>query len=298
VRVDRFADAGAFLEAAGPFLAAREAEHNLMLGLAGRLRSNPHAYGSDDPYLARVAGEGGETVAVGLRTPPHNLVLSEVDDERALDALAADVKATFAGLPGVLGPKEPTASFVRRWQALTGSRGRIAMAERIYAAGSVSWDGQVPGALRPFRDDDREVVLSWLEAFRAEAMTEPSPESGAEVLERRVADPGGGFVLWEDGEAVSVAGYGGPTPSGIRLGPVYTPPEWRRRGYAAALTAALTRMLLERGRRFVFLVTDLANPTSNGVYLRVGYRPVTDVDQWTFDQRAADDVARRGMAVP
>jgi hypothetical protein len=81
---------------------------------------------------------------------------------------------------------------------------------------------------------------------------------------------------------VSLAGFGGETPNGIRIGPVYTPPDLRRRGYATALTAALTRSLLER-HRFCFLFTDLANPTSNGIYMRIGYEPVADVEEWRFD---------------
>jgi len=97
-----------------------------------------------------------------------------------------------------------------------------------------------------------------------------------------VADPDGGIVVWEEGEPVSLAGFGGPTPNGIRIGPVYTPPGLRRRGYASALTAALTQQLLDGGRRFCFLFTDLANETSNSIYQRIGYRPVSDVDQWSF----------------
>jgi predicted GNAT family acetyltransferase len=90
-------------------------------------------------------------------------------------------------------------------------------------------------------------------------------------------------VLWEHDEPVSLAGYGGPTPSGIRIGPVYTPPELRGRGYATVLTAELSRLLLQGGRRFCFLFTDLANPTSNSIYQRIGYRPVADVNQWAFE---------------
>jgi predicted GNAT family acetyltransferase len=79
-----------------------------------------------------------------------------------------------------------------------------------------------------------------------------------------------------------MGGYGGSTPNGARIGPIYTPPELRRRGYASALTADLTQMLLYRGSRFCFLFTDLANPTSNSIYQQIGYRPVADVDQWSF----------------
>src|SRR6478735_1448343 len=84
-----------------------------------------------------------------------------------------------------------------------------------------------------------------------------------------VAVEGGDVV----GATVSMGGYGGSTPNGGRIGPIYTPPELRRRGYASALTAELTQMLLDRGRRFCFLFTDLANPTSNSIYQQIGYRP-------------------------
>jgi uncharacterized protein len=91
------------------------------------------------------------------------------------------------------------------------------------------------------------------------------------------------IYLWEDDdEVVSLVGAGGATPHGIRIGPVYTPPERRGRGYGSSLTAAAASDQLDRGRRFVFLFTDLANPTSNKIYRAIGYEPVCDVDMWRF----------------
>jgi predicted GNAT family acetyltransferase len=102
--------------------------------------------------------------------------------------------------------------------------------------------------------------------------------STKEGVDRRLSAEGTGILLWEhDGEPVSLAGWGGRTPNGIRVGPVYTPPELRGRGYATAVTAELSRRLLAGdlgpgNRRFCFLYTDLANPTSNSIYRRIGYR--------------------------
>jgi predicted GNAT family acetyltransferase len=81
---------------------------------------------------------------------------------------------------------------------------------------------------------------------------------------------------------VSWAGAGGRTPHGTRIGPVYTPPEHRRRGYAGALVAATSQAQLDEGLEFCFLFTDLANPTSNHVYQAIGYEPVTDIDVYVF----------------
>jgi predicted GNAT family acetyltransferase len=119
-------------------------------------------------------------------------------------------------------------------------------------------------------------------AFQDEAIGGRSHRSADDAVDDYLARTDGGVYVWEDGEPVSLAGYGGPTPNGIRIGPVYTPPAYRGRGYASALTAELTSLLLSSGRRFCFLFTDLANPTSNRIYERIGYEPVTDIDEYRF----------------
>ena len=116
----------------------------------------------------------------------------------------------------------------------------------------------------------------------------PGRDRAEETLDHRLSSPAAGILLWEDaGEPVSLAGWGGRTPNGIRVGPVYTPPHLRGRGYATALTAELSQRLLdgrlfEGGRRFCFLYTDLANPTSNAIYERIGYRRVAESAEIAF----------------
>jgi uncharacterized protein len=90
-------------------------------------------------------------------------------------------------------------------------------------------------------------------------------------------------MLWENDRPVSLAGWGGETPNGVRVGPVYTPPAHRRRGYGSAVTAAVTAERLAAGRRFCFLYTDLANPTSNRIYASLGYEPVCDSVDCAFE---------------
>ncbi len=106
----------------------------------------------------------------------------------------------------------------------------------------------------------------------------PMPPSTAED---RIAQ--GAVYLWDDGGApVTMAAWAGPTPNGVRVNLVYTPPELRGRGYATACVARLSQLLLEQGRRFGFLCTDIANPTPNRIYRRIGYRPVCDVSEYHF----------------
>jgi predicted GNAT family acetyltransferase len=280
----RYDDAGDFLEVAGDYLVAREAEHNLILGISGRLRSAPLLFGSP-PYFAAVLKDG-KVVGAALRTPPHNLVLSELVHARAVDLLMADVAVEFPDLPGVLGPKEATRRFVELWQQATGSEGRLAMAERAFCCARVVAAPPVSGSLCRATAADRALLVEWMRAFIVEAFAAPPPRPAEETVDDLLGRGGSyGAFLWDDGAAVSFAGCGNPTPNGARVGPVYTPPELRGRGYASALVASLTERLLAGGRRFCFLFTDLSNPTSNKIYQRIGYEPVADVDEYRFERR-------------
>ena len=104
--------------------------------------------------------------------------------------------------------------------------------------------------MRTTRPDDLPIVVAWLRAFAAEALDEaPHVEDVEHTYRRREADPDGAWLVWDDGGPVSLAGYGNPTPSGTRVGPVYTPPEHRGRGYATSLVAELTAERLAAGSR-------------------------------------------------
>jgi predicted GNAT family acetyltransferase len=92
----------------------------------------------------------------------------------------------------------------------------------------------------------------------------------------------GRVFLWDDGGAVAQTVVVGATPNGARIGGVYTPETNRRRGYATALVAEVSRAQLAEGRKFCFLFTDLANPTSNSIYPKVGYRAVADFREYDF----------------
>ncbi len=281
----RFDDPAAFFAHAAPFLERREAENNVLLGMRARLEADPRLFSDEDPYLA-VAESDGEIVAVAFQTPPHGLGLAPTEHDAAVDVFAEAVRGR--DLAGVFGPDALAARFAARWEELTGVAGRLALEERVYEAREALPPAGVPGVYREYRPEDREAVAAWMDAFVEEALTEAPParrESGEEWIARRSADPDAGIAIWEDGGvAVSLAGYSSPTPNGIRVGPVYTPPELRGRGYASAVVAELTARLLAGGRSLCFLFTDLANPTSNSIYQRVGYRPVADFSDWRFDR--------------
>ncbi len=288
--VTRHATAVALLEAAGDYLVAREAEHNVPLGILETLRDRPGFY-TEPAYLATV-WDAGRIALVAIQTPPFGPVLSEpgVPKDRvplAIDALIADLRAASPDLPTVLGPQSTVVPFVRRWSIATGRPARLEVAERIYRLSSVIAPRPTPGSWRLADQRDRALLIDWVVAFHEEAL----PLGSARVDAGRMVEPwiqqDDRFAyLWEaEGRVVSLVAAGARTPNGRRIGPVYTPPSERGRGYAGALTAAASRDQLDRGARFCCLLTDLANPTSNSVYQRIGYEPVSDVDLYRFDPR-------------
>jgi uncharacterized protein len=278
MRLNRYAAVRDFLTDAGDFLVAREAEHNLILGLCTGMQEHPELF-EEPPFLATVTDAGGAVVMASVRTPPWNQVLSETDDLAAVDPLADALAGT--PLPGVVGPRDAAARFAQRWGAASGRRMTIEMRERIFRLMQVTPPRWVSGSMRLAEPRDRETLSAWIRAFHDEA-TPSSPLFDLEVaVDRWLRRIGRSMYFWQDGgRVVSLAGAGSETPSGVRIGPVYTPPELRRRGYASALTAAVSQAQLDAGRRFVFLFTDLANPTSNKIYQDIGYEPVTDVDAY------------------
>jgi uncharacterized protein len=278
VLVRRWPGVQDFVAAAGEFLGAREAEHCLMIGLASTIASHPGLY--REPRFWSVE-EDGRTVAAALRTPPHNLILSQLDEPRWLAALADDVLDDAP--PGALGPPAATRALAERWSERTGRAAERVLQERIFRLDRVIPPRPAPGCLREAEERDRAQLAAWVAAFNAEAVPDGPLNDPAEAADRFLRRAGRVAYLWErDGGPVALAGAVGATPRGIRIGPVYTPPELRGRGYASNLVAALSELQLASGRSFCFLFTDLANPTSNRIYQAIGYAPVADVDQYRF----------------
>jgi GNAT superfamily N-acetyltransferase len=295
MELTRFATADALLAVAGAYLAEREAEHNLPLGILDTLRVQPDLY-PEPPYLA-VVRDRGRIALVAIRTPPYGIVLSESgvrpDRERdAITTLVDDLLAAAPDLPTALGAPRLVAPLVERWSAATGRPARLELEERIYRLGRVIPHPPVPGGWRLAGPGDRDLLHGWYRDFQAEALP-GSPSTPDAVIDRLVAQDDRFAYLWEvRGRVVSLVVAAARTPNGRRIGPVYTPPEDRRRGYAGALTAAASQDQLDRGRRFCFLFTDLANPTSNAIYRAVGYEPVSDVHEYRFSARQPLSAAR------
>jgi len=276
-----FSDAGPFLERVQPFLLRREAEHCLILGLLDGLRSGEQ-WGTAPPLMGLVENHD-EVAAVALMTPPHNLILSWTADDSALDAIARELHAKRVAIPGVNSSAEIARKFVAQWSQLSGCTVRQEWVQRIHQLSQVTNESRAAGRVREPDESDHALLTKWRAAFAIEADRtdhEQAKKAAAQPLQRSTH-----LVLWDvEGIAVSMAGFTGRTPNGIRVAWVYTPSENRGKGFAGACVAALSQKLLDDGRKFCFLYTDLANPISNHVYQKIGYGPVTDATVYSFSQ--------------
>jgi hypothetical protein len=277
LQVDRYADARAFLEAAQPWLATAEIDNNVMLTIARSVANGTRTL-KEPPYFA-AARDGNGIDCCASRTPPHNLLITN-GTPRGLAALAADAFRAFGRLPGVNGPRPAAAAFVEAWLTLAGGRATVSMQQRLHKIERVNDDlPTTQGSLRGVLSSDRDLAVEWALAFMREAIPD-QPNEAEETVDRHLR--AGSLYFWDDGGPVTMCASVGGALTSARINLVYTPPQLRRRGYATAAVAALTRRLLDSGSRSCCLYTDPANPTSNSVYSRIGYRPVCDIDQYSF----------------
>jgi GNAT superfamily N-acetyltransferase len=271
-----------FEQEAGAFLARGPVENSVHRTICGTLRRRgPQAYGTEPPLFGwwRPAA-GGEVAAAFLRTPPHPPLLT-----CGTEAAARELATELAGpLPGVRGDHASVRAFADAWRDRTGTTPHTDRALRLYRLGTLTPPQPAPpGRPRVAGPADRALLLRWQAAF-ARDVGEPVP-AGERMVDDALAH--GGRTLWEvAGEPVAVAGSTAPEDGATRVVAVYTPKELRGRGYAGAVTAAVSQAALDGGATDVLLAADLVNPTSTALYLRLGYRPVRD--QLTIRFRGPD----------
>jgi RimJ/RimL family protein N-acetyltransferase len=255
-------DVRAFVAAAGGFLHARPVDNTVLLTVAETVElSGPNAFGDEAPEFGwwRV---DGRVEGAFVHTPPYPVLLGPAPREAAAALLAALAARPLAG---VNGPAELAPVVAGTHDGPARERRR----ERLYRLGELIDPPAPPGRWRIAARADRARLIEFYDAFRLE-VREPGRDWGPMVDDRLSHR---GLHLWEaeDGEPVSLAGISRRIAGMMRIGPVYTPPERRGRGFAAALTAAVCRFAREDGAGEILLFADLANPTSNHLYQRIGF---------------------------
>ncbi|MFE3451487.1 GNAT family N-acetyltransferase [Nonomuraea sp. NPDC059194] len=258
-------DAAGFAEQAEAFLRTDPAVNTVPLTVLAGLRDGMP--GVDDSCFGWWS-EYGEVTGAVFHTPPRPFYVARMP-LAAVPSLVEELRARGMKTPEIAGPVELVDAFL----AASGATAARRRPERLYRLGTLAVP-EVPGKGRRADMGDFPLVVNWFDAFVAEVSLGPDGDM-AERAQRRIAR--GDIVLWEDGDApVALAGISPEAAGMCRIGPVYTSPSSRRRGYGAAVTAYASQVALADRCTMAVLFTDLDNPTSNSVYQSIGYEPVSD----------------------
>jgi predicted GNAT family acetyltransferase len=280
MEVIQYDNAAAFQRRTQAYLERNEAANNLILGITQRLVNQP-ARQETIPFAATVE-EGDRVLLVVLQTPPKRLILygdGEVSNS-VLKELVAYLVQKKKRVPGVVGPEQIATAFSEAWVRETHSSSVIFMKQRVYVLYRVIFKSEVQGRFRQATTNDINIIKKWFMKF-SEAVGEKI--GLAEAINRALEKTKAGEVyLWDTGLPVSMSSKNRPSRHGIVISGVYTPPRQRGRGYATACVASLSQLMLDSGYKFCSLFADLANPTSNNIYQRIGYRPVADYTVYDF----------------
>jgi hypothetical protein len=283
-----YADPGEFLAAAGDYLAVDPVISTVVTSIAHRVLAQ-QADGiaqSDRNWWLVVRDASGAVVSAGMRTAPfapHPLFLLPMP-ERAAVALARTLYERGEEVLGANGALPAVELFATELTRLGGGQVQVSQHTRLHELGQLVWPAPVPGHLAAATEDDVELVTEWLGAFMGDADEQAGRPRGASAHELPVRAEilrqlrAGQLWFWvsDTGEKVHLTGVRPPSFGVARVGPVYTPPVQRGRGWASNAVAEVSRQMQAEGTR-VCLFTDQANPVSNKIYAALGYRPVIDM---------------------
>jgi uncharacterized protein len=261
------------LEKADEFLSSEPVLHNLILSIL-------HArVAQGEPGRYWIAFHGEKAVGLVIQSPLEFPATLTPMEPPAVLAVVDAIAEAGVELPGVNGDAATAARFAGQWSERCKSAATPFQGTRLYELLELGEIPRIDGQLRQAGSSDRSLMIQWTRAFQEEI---GESANGTELrVDRGLA--AGQLWLWDqNGETTSMAVGREPVRGVVRLAGVYTPPEKRKRGYAEACVYALSKHLRDRGYRCV-LYTDLANPTSNSIYRRIGYRAVAEALRYRFE---------------
>ncbi|MFG3322454.1 GNAT family N-acetyltransferase [Streptomyces sp. NPDC048171] len=268
-------DLDTFLARAGDFLRSRPALHTTQLTTLEKMRTRGRAAFGAGPVVFGLLEAAGKVHAALYRLPSRRVTLTALSPEQA-DVLAGRLTGLGLTVTGVLADHDTATGFAEAWQRHTGAAAVAGWRGRLHRLGTLTPPEPVPaGRGRSVEVREHEHLMGWCRDFAADVGESVSIDAGTwagtRFAEKR-------YTYWEDadGTPVSMAGANPLVGGQVRIDPVYTPARLRGRGYAGAVTVAVTRAALNAGATDVVLFTDPANLTSNALYRRIGYLPYAD----------------------
>ncbi|MHA1969510.1 MAG: GNAT family N-acetyltransferase, partial [Candidatus Hodarchaeales archaeon] len=228
-------------------------------------------------------------ILVSIRTPPFGQIISYTEKKSSIPVLIDIIIENGVDLPGVLGFKEGSQYFAEIWTEKTGKTQILNMNERIYRLEKVN--PQTLGNMQfgVSTAEDSDLLVNYAKEFIQDVYadtTQEQLERNQKLIAKRMkkwASEGSVYTLKSNNTIVSIARASRDTPNGRAINLVYTSPKYRRMGYATELVARLCQSILNEGKKFCVLFTDLANPTSNKIYMNIGFIPILDVDEYRFE---------------
>ncbi|WLR48840.1 GNAT family N-acetyltransferase [Halobacillus litoralis] len=262
-----------FYERVEPLLLNKEAENNLPLGILERLKNSQ---GKEACHLIRFQ-ENGRTTFMTMRTPPHLWIIPSFDhwDAAHIRAFIQYLIKEDFDVPGILGERKAVECFLDEWINHTGQKAEVHMEQGIFRLNQLKTIRNQKGQLIEADASHQFMVENWLEQYGKETGEDHVAGRAKELAESLIKDQR--LHLWiVEGTAVSMASRARTTKNGATINAVYTPDQYKRKGYASQAVWHLTDKLLKSGYSFCSLYTDLGNPTSNSIYKKIGYERIGD----------------------
>ena len=227
-------------------------------------------------FMATVSDDRG-ILLTAVMTPPHNLTLYATDnknDDAAVQCLIDEIINSGIHIPGIMAEKSLAEMFAQACSLKQGINYTTNKNQRIYELSHVN--NKIPsiGTVRLATEKDMSFLPYWMKGFDSDCFGETFATSGniSGYLSRidRL------YILEDDGMPVTMAKISRELQSVCVVGLVYTPPYFRGKGYATSCVAAVSQICLDKGYKKCVLYTDLANPISNSIYMKIGYKPICD----------------------
>ena len=229
-------------------------------------------------FMATVSDSDGVSL-IAIMTPPKNLTLyatDNINNESAVKCLIDGVKRRGVHIPGVMAEKTLAEMFAQFYVLSSGVQYKVDTDQRIYELSQVSPGIPTIGNVRLVAEKDMSFLPYWVEGFYYDCFKAPLiVDNDVDKYRYHIATERL-YVLENDGLPVTMAKISRELQTTCVIGFVYTPPYFRGNGYATSCVAAVSQIALSKGFAKCVLYTDLANPTSNSIYMKIGYMPICD----------------------
>lgn len=271
IKLKRYSDLTLFKNDVIPFLVPYEAENNLVLGVLLSLNEN------DAPFLMATVVKDSNIGLVLLQTHPSQIILSKSVSftNKEIHVIGEKLNNNISEIPGFIGEKKLTTELANFILQLRGNQVSFQMDQKIYRLEKVKKIINTKGKLRRVLEKDHFTIKEWMYHFCNE-VNQPISIEEANVKVKEMIKKSNLFVWEVNDELVSMACATRPTINNITISCVYSPINKRKNGYASDCVSALTQFLLDQGYKSTSLYTDLNNPTSNKIYIQIGYEAVMD----------------------